>query len=100
MSKDIILQSTTSDELINSLVEKLKEECPSIFTKKGKDDNRLLTRKEVAKILGISLPTLSTWTKNGTIKALRINGTTAVRYRQKDVDNVLKNIESIKYSRF
>jgi excisionase family DNA binding protein len=34
--------------------------------------NKLLTRKEVAEILNVSLPTLHDWTKNGKITGYRI----------------------------
>ena len=95
----ILFHSSSEDELKSLIAKTVKEELSSFFNKAEKNENRLLTRKEVVKILGISFPTLNTWTKNGIIKALRINGTTAVRYRQKDVEDALKNIESIKYSR-
>lgn len=99
MSADIIFHTTTKSEFKSLISETVREELNAILDSSKKDENRLLTRKDVAKILGISFPTLNTWTKTGIIKALRINGTTAVRYRQKDVDDVLKNIEGIKYSR-
>jgi excisionase family DNA binding protein len=57
----------------------------------------LITRKETAHILGISLPTLNEWTKNGTIPAQRIG--TRVRYQRANVYASLKDIETLKYRR-
>ncbi|TWP24279.1 DUF3853 family protein [Apibacter muscae] len=48
----------------------------------------LLTRKEVAHLLKISLPTLHDWTKKGLIKSYRIGN--RVRYKQTDLYNALQ----------
>lgn len=57
----------------------------------------LITRKETAQILGISLPTLNDWTKTGIIPAQRIG--TRVRYKRADVYASLKDVETLKYRR-
>ena len=57
----------------------------------------LLTRGQVAQILGISLPTLNDWTKRGLLPALKIGS--RVRYRKHQVYDSLKEIETIKYKR-
>ena len=57
----------------------------------------LITRKETAHILGISLPTLNEWTKNGTLHAQRIG--TRVRYQRANVYASLKDVETLKYRR-
>lgn len=62
-------------------------------------DERLLTRKEVAAMLRVSLPTLHKWTKNGTINASRIKNSSSIRYKYQDVMDVLQNIQHIKYTR-
>jgi excisionase family DNA binding protein len=56
-----------------------------------------LTRQQTAQMLGITLSTLHDWTKNGIIQGTRIG--TRVRYRQSDVENALKDIKHVKYSR-
>lgn len=98
MKADIILYSSSKDELKGLIAETLKEELSVFFNKENKlDDSRLYTRKEVAKILSISLPTLNTWTKQGVIKASRIGN--SVRYSAEDIEQALRTIQSIKYSR-
>jgi excisionase family DNA binding protein len=57
----------------------------------------LLTRNETAKYLGVSLPTLNFWTKNGVILGYRIAG--RVRYKRPDIEKALLKIDSIKYRR-
>lgn len=57
----------------------------------------LLTRNETAKYLGVSLPTLNDWTKNGVILGYRIAG--RVRYKRPDIENALLKIDSIKFRR-
>ena len=53
---------------------------------------KLLTRRETANYLGVSLPTLHDWTISGKIVANRIG--TRVRYYQSDVEAALNKIKS------
>lgn len=57
----------------------------------------LLTRAQSAKLLGITLPTLSDYTKKGIVKGYRIGG--RIRYYEKDVLSALTEIKTIKYRR-
>ena len=54
---------------------------------------KLLTRRETARFLGVSLPTLHEWTMHGKIIANRIG--TRVRYYQTDVEAALRQIRTI-----
>ena len=54
----------------------------------------LLTRKETASILGISLPTLHEWTKDSKIPAYRIG--TRIRYKRIEVEQSLNQIKGVK----
>jgi excisionase family DNA binding protein len=53
-----------------------------------------LTRKEAAKLLAISLPTLLDWTNNGLIQGYRI--ASRVRYKTDEIVNALSKIETSK----
>lgn len=55
------------------------------------------TRKEMAKALHISLPTLNELTKSGILAGYKIQG--RVLYKWEEVDQALTRIESIKYKR-
>jgi excisionase family DNA binding protein len=58
-------------------------------------DEKYLTRQETAKILQVTLPTLSDWVKRGKIKAYRIN--TRIRFKKSDIENALQEV--VKYKR-
>jgi excisionase family DNA binding protein len=53
-------------------------------------DKDLKSRKETARILNISLPTLHLFTKEGSIRAYRIGN--RVLYKSEDIENALKVI--------
>ncbi len=57
-------------------------------------NQELLTRKEAAKLLSISLPTLLDFTKSGKITGYRIG--TRVRYKRSELEQSLKQIRSAK----
>ena len=64
---------------------------------KPQSETEYITRKETALILGISLPTLNDWSKNGIIPSNRI--ATRVRYKKSDIEASLDKVQSLKYSR-
>lgn len=94
---NIILHSTPKEELVNLFREVLQTELANIKPQQEEISNKFHTRKEVAKILDVSLSTLHEWTKEGIIKAHRIG--TRVRYKDEDVQNALKEVKTRKYSR-
>ncbi len=62
--------------------------------KKRVDDDTFLTRKQVAERLHISLPTLHSLTKEGTLVGYRLNG--RVLYKKEDIVKSLKQIATLK----
>jgi excisionase family DNA binding protein len=84
------------DELKAMIVEAIKEVSLSISpAQELKPENRnLLTRRETANHLGISLPTLNEWTKTGKIKAHRISS--RVRYFEVDILESLQAMGHVK----
>lgn len=99
-----------SIEQLETLIRKTVEEvCNSYVVSEGKKislhllnknqlpDKNLLTRKETAALLGISLVTLHKWTNQGRLTAYRIE--TSVRYKADEVNNALIQIKPTKYSR-
>lgn len=98
MDANIILHSTPKSELRDLIADAVKEQFSTFFDNKKETDTRLRTRKEVAEMLNISLPTLHSWTKESIIPAVRIGS--AIRYRPEDIEEALKNIKTIKYSRY
>ena len=73
-------------ELLKADIAELKKQ---VFPK---EDTQLLTRDEVAKMLGISLPTLHAWSKSGLLIRYRIAN--KVRYKKHEVLEALTKINN------
>jgi len=55
-------------------------------------ETELITRKQVAKLLGVSLPTINSYTKTGKIKGYRIGN--RIRYKRNEIENSLLQIKT------
>ena len=100
MQNEIILSGISFEQLQDSFRTIVQNEVQKIIsglTPAPEPEPELITRKETAQILGVSLPTLNEWTKNGTLPAQRIG--TRVRYNRANVYASLKNVETLKYRR-
>jgi len=101
MQTEILLNGISFEQLENSIktiVSETVQNAVAGLTTTAKDETpELITRKETADLLGVTLPTLHVWTKNGVIPAKRIG--TRVRYERRAVLDALKDIETIKYRR-
>jgi excisionase family DNA binding protein len=93
--ESLILNNITVTELRNLISEAVAQQVKHLNP--PAKDPELLTRSQVAKILGISLPTLNDWTKRGIIPALRI--ASRVRYKKEDVYQALEKVETLKYKK-
>lgn len=94
-SKVLLFSTTLSDvgEFVkNAVADAVKEQ----MGESKEPNDKLYTRQQVADILGISLTTLNTYTKEGIIDAYRLG--TQVRYKYEDLEKALKKINVIKYS--
>ncbi len=78
------LKKIVEDAIFNQL----KSFAPTVEQKQ----NQLLTRKQTASFLCISLPTLHDWTKTGIIKAHRIGN--RVLYKIDEINNSLNQINT------
>jgi len=97
--QQIIFSGISFEQLQESIRTTVRNEVEKIVSSLTQPEPapELITRKETAQILGISLPTLNEWTKNGTLPAQRIG--TRVRYQRANVYASLKDIETLKYRR-
>ena len=87
--ESIILQNVSVSELQELISEAVKSQFSQI--EKPEPQPEFITRKKTAELLGISLPTLWAWTRDGKIPAYRIG--TRVRYKKSEVLNSLNKIE-------
>jgi hypothetical protein len=79
------LKAELSDELISKLLPHLHTIQTAIPA-----DSKLLSRRQAADFLEVSLVTLSEWTKQDIIQSYRIS--TSIRYKKHELENALKSI--------
>lgn len=91
MPTEIYLNGLSLPEFYNELEKVIsaivKKELSQLIEQTKKD--KYLTRKEVIKLLKISLPTLNDWTKRKLITAKKIG--TRVLYKESDIEAALNN---------
>lgn len=91
--KQVLLSPITLEEwtqVVNTAVENvIKNYKPPT----PPPDNEYISRKETARILGISLPTLNNYTKRGLISSYRIGS--RIRYKK---DDVLESLNQRKFT--
>lgn len=92
MAKVLLHTFELSD--IKEVIEEVLERKLQYYIPQEKEKLTLLTRKDTAKLLRISLPTLHDWTKNGEIKAYRIGN--RVLYKLDEINEALNEIQTSK----
>lgn len=91
--EEIMVIKITPQELKEMIYASVKEAISEIKDELQREEPEvLMTRKEVAELLKISLPTLHEWTKLGRLNSYRISG--RVLYKRNEV------MESINARRF
>ncbi len=78
-------------EAINQRLEKIEQLLEKILSETQKQkviEAVYLTREEVAKILGVSLPTLREYVKRGIIKSYEV-GPRKIRFKKTEVEQAL-----------
>lgn len=94
----IILFPISIEELETLMRECIKSEFHKIIPPPTeKDEDVVITRKEVAKLLGISTATVSKFCKIGALVSYRIGN--QLKFKKAEVLKALKEIKTIKYSR-
>ncbi|PKB42701.1 excisionase family DNA binding protein [Cellulophaga sp. RHA19] len=79
---------------IKKVVEEVIENKLKNLNPPEKEGLKLLSRKDTAKLLCISLPTLHDWTKTGVVKAHRIGN--RILYKLEEVNDALNSIKTSK----
>jgi excisionase family DNA binding protein len=82
----------TPQQLKESIISDVRVELNNITQNfQPKKQPEYLTRKEVAKILKVSLVTLSDWNKKGVLKPYRLGN--LIRYKQSEIEEALISIK-------
>lgn len=86
-SPNILLTVSLADlhQLMVDTIDATRERLLPLFKKASED--RLLSKEEVAKQLGIGLTSVYNLTKKGKLTAVKVNG--ATRYRQSEVSAIM-----------
>lgn len=95
--QNLIFSQIPIDELKLVISETVRTEMQKNSISEPKPTTELLTRLETAHILGISLPTLNEWTKQGIIPGYRI--ASRVRYKRAEILEAVTQINTLKYRR-
>lgn len=96
--KKVLLEWTTQEELTTLIKHLLDESLERYFHKPEKPAvSGYYTRKEVAKLLRISLPTLHEYSKHDILIGYRIGG--RVLYKISEVEQAVAGINTLKYKR-
>ena len=90
VERTVIINEITIEELRDEITIAIKSELSTLLKDyKFEKPDELITSKEVAKILGVSLVTLYSYRKKGIITAYRLGR--IVRYKKSEVMN-LENV--------
>ena len=85
---------------VNDLLLQIEQLIDAKFSVHPKNENiqsDYLSRKEVAKLLKITLPTLHDWTKLGYLRAYKMG--TRVLYKESEIIQSLEKVQSFKYKK-
>lgn len=97
-SNKIILFPVSIEELQNLISEAVRGQILNISNNSPPQNQEFLSRKETAKILRISLPTLTDYVMRAIIPAYRIGNN--VRFRKDEVLNSIQKIQTTKYKQY
>lgn len=92
MEQILILKESDLRQVLTDTIQNVLESFKPV---EKPNDSELITRFEAADLLGISLPTLSAYSKSGRVKSYRIGS--RVRYKRSEVLNALQEVQTYKY---
>lgn len=95
--QNIILSPVTFDQLKTAIQEAVKLEFSNLKDIAPAEQLEYITRNETAQILGVSLVTLNSWTKTGTLQGYRIGS--RVRYKKNEVLTSVQKMQTLTFGR-
>ena len=90
----LIFNTLELSDIKRMIEETLDNKLKNLLNLPQQNEVKLLSRKDTAKFLCISLPTLHDWTKTGIVKAHRIGN--RVLYKLDEVNQALEQIKTSK----
>lgn len=95
--ESILLNGINLSDLKKALREVLDEQSEEFTKPENSDNQEYLSRKEVAKLLKISLTTLNDWSKQGIVQSYRISN--RVLYKRNEIEDSISKVQNLKYKR-
>jgi excisionase family DNA binding protein len=93
---NFILSNMPVEEIEGIITRAVRESISSLSAQQPVDNtSELITRKQAAQMLNLSLPTLREYTVRGIVPSYRIGS--RVRYKKVEVINCLSKVQSSKY---
>lgn len=96
MSQNIILSTVSledwNNQLSNIIRDEIAKQISPLILNTNKEQEEYLTRKEIKERLGVSLPTIHAWTKEGKLKGYRIGR--LIRYKKSEIESFLIEIRT------
>ena len=89
--ENIVLSSVPVDELMDLIRAAVRSEFNANQTSPD-DEEEIMTRRQAAAYLGVSLTTINGWVKNGKLPGYRIGCN--IRFKKSEVENSLKKIRA------
>ena len=86
----IILSGFTPDDLLLRIEQLIDAKLGSQTQTTNAKESEYITRKEVAKLLKVTLPTLHDWTKQGWVQSYKIGN--RVLYKQSEVESSVEQV--------
>lgn len=94
---ELILTGVSLNELLSRIEQIIDAKVGITPLKTENKESGYLSRKEVAKLLRIALPTLHDYTKQGRLKAYKIGS--RVLYKEVEVKAALEGITTLKHKK-
>jgi hypothetical protein len=91
---NLILTSLPTEQLEELIKRAIREELSNLKVSTNCEPTKFLSRKEAAKFLGVSLPTLGFWSKKGLVISYRISS--RVLYKLADLEASLTQVNAIR----
>jgi len=79
---------------ISTIIDGVKSALKDTHPKENQVQETYLSRNEAAGLLGISLPSLNEWTKDGTLKSYKLSDKTRRFYKRSEIDTALIEVKN------
>jgi len=94
---EILLNGVKLNELLAKIGQLIDEKIGNLQQPKEKKQSQFISRKEVAELLKISLPTLNQWSKLGWLLSYKMGN--RVLYDAQEVQQALTNVTAYKHKK-